>query len=61
MPCWPNPDLPSNVTRLDVMRYGYAMSTPVPGIRSRAALLALQQNARAAAAAAVLTAIFRAT
>jgi monoamine oxidase len=40
----PHPDLPGKVTRLDVMRYGHAMSTPVPGIRSSAALLALQQS-----------------
>lgn len=40
----PHPDLPGKVTRLDVMRYGHAMSTPVPGIRSNAALLALQQR-----------------
>ncbi|MDQ3058974.1 MAG: FAD-dependent oxidoreductase [Pseudomonadota bacterium] len=39
----PHPDLPAKTTRLDVMRYGHAMSAPVPGIRSSAALLALQQ------------------
>jgi len=38
-----HPDLPEKATRLDVMRYGHAMSTPVPGIRSSAALAALQQ------------------
>lgn len=38
----PHPDLPEKVTRIDVMRYGHAMSTPVPGIRSSAALRALQ-------------------
>lgn len=38
----PHPDLPGKVTRMDVMRYGHAMSTPVPGIRSSAALCALQ-------------------
>jgi len=38
----PHPDLPGKVTRIDVMRYGHAMSTPVPGIRSSAALRALQ-------------------
>ena len=39
----PHPDLPGKVTRLDVMRYGHAMSVPVPGIRSSLALRALQQ------------------
>lgn len=38
----PHPDLPGKVTRLEVMRYGHAMSTPVPGIRSHAGLRALQ-------------------
>ena len=38
----PHPDLPEKATRLEVMRYGHAMSTPVPGIRSNAALRALQ-------------------
>jgi predicted NAD/FAD-binding protein len=40
----PHPDLPAKATRLDVMRYGHAMSAPVPGIRSSTALLALQQK-----------------
>lgn len=39
----PHPDLPDKATRLEVMRYGHAMSVPVPGIRSSAALLALQK------------------
>ena len=39
----PHPDLPDKATRLDVMRYGHAMSVPVPGIRSSAALMALQK------------------
>ncbi|WP_411880146.1 FAD-dependent oxidoreductase [Polaromonas sp. YR568] len=39
----PHPDLPAKVTRMEVMRYGHAMSTPVPGIRSGAALQALQK------------------
>ncbi|WP_411884607.1 NAD(P)-binding protein [Polaromonas sp. YR568] len=39
----PHPDLPGKVTRMEVMRYGHAMSTPVPGIRSSAALQALQK------------------
>jgi monoamine oxidase len=41
----PHPDLPAKVTRIDVMRYGHAMSTPVPGLRSSAALEALQRPA----------------
>jgi hypothetical protein len=39
----PHPDLQDKVTRIDVTRYGHAMSVPVPGIRRNAALLALQQ------------------
>ena len=39
----PHPDLPDKATRLEVMRYGHAMSVPVPGIRSSAALMALQK------------------
>jgi monoamine oxidase len=38
----PHPDLPGKVTRVEVMRYGHAMSTPVPGLRGSAALRALQ-------------------
>lgn len=38
----PHLDLPDKVTRMEVMRYGHAMSVPVPGIRSHAALRALQ-------------------
>ncbi|WP_442957805.1 FAD-dependent oxidoreductase [Polaromonas sp.] len=38
----PHPDLRAKATRMDIMRYGHAMSTPVPGIRSSAALAALQ-------------------
>lgn len=37
-----HPDLPDKATRMDVMRYGHAMSVPVPGIRSSQALRALQ-------------------
>lgn len=37
-----HPDLRAKVTQVDVTRYGHAMSTPVPGIRSSAALAALQ-------------------
>ena len=39
----PHPDLPAKVSRIDVMRYGHAMSVPVPGTRANAALRALQQ------------------
>jgi monoamine oxidase len=39
----PHPDLPEKVTRIDVMRYGHAMSVPVPGVRSSMALQALQK------------------
>ncbi len=39
----PHPDLSGKVTRIDVMRYGHAMSVPMPGIRSSAALMALQK------------------
>lgn len=38
----PHPDLPGKVTRMEVMRYGHAMSTPVPGVRGSSALRALQ-------------------
>ncbi|CAN5370205.1 FAD-dependent oxidoreductase [soil metagenome] len=36
-----HPDLPGKITRIDLMRYGHAMSIPVPGVRSSAALQAL--------------------
>jgi len=36
-----HPDLPAKVRRVDLMRYGHAMSVPVPGVRSSAALHAL--------------------
>ncbi|MFZ4288828.1 FAD-dependent oxidoreductase [Variovorax sp. HJSM1_2] len=38
----PHPDLAAKATRLDIMRYGHAMATPVPGLRSSAALAALR-------------------
>ncbi|APW40314.1 hypothetical protein RD110_26515 [Rhodoferax koreense] len=41
----PHPDLPAKATRIDITRYGHAMSTPVPGIRRSAALAALQSRA----------------
>jgi protoporphyrinogen oxidase len=37
-------DLPVRVTQIDLMRYGHAMSIPVPGVRGSAALHALRQT-----------------
>ena len=34
-------DLPMKVRHVDLMRYGHAMSVPIPGVRSSAALQAL--------------------
>jgi len=36
-----HPDLPAKLKQVDLMRYGHAMSIPVPGLRSSAALRAL--------------------
>lgn len=36
-----HPDLPGKVKRIDLMRYGHAMSIPLPGVRGSAALQAL--------------------
>ncbi|MEO6361942.1 MAG: FAD-dependent oxidoreductase [Caldimonas sp.] len=36
-----HPDLPARVRRVDLTRYGHAMSVPVPGLRSSAALQSL--------------------
>lgn len=36
-----HPDLPRHVRQVDLMRYGHAMSIPVPGVRGHAALQAL--------------------
>ncbi len=36
-----HPDLPGKLRRADLMRYGHAMSIPVPGLRGSAALQAL--------------------
>ena len=36
-----HPDLPAKLRRVDLMRYGHAMSVPVPGLRSHPALQAL--------------------
>jgi Flavin containing amine oxidoreductase len=38
-----HPDLLEKATRIDIMRYGHAMSVPVPGVRNNTALKALQQ------------------
>jgi len=38
-----HPDLPAKVRRADLMRYGHAMSVPVPGLRGSAALQALRE------------------
>jgi len=39
----PHPDLSSKALRIDVARWGHAMAVPVPGMRSSAALAALQR------------------
>ena len=36
-----HPDLPDKLRRVDLTRYGHAMSVPVPGVRSSASLQAL--------------------
>ncbi|MFX8129739.1 hypothetical protein ABTL10_19110, partial [Acinetobacter baumannii] len=36
-----HPDLPAKVERIDLCRFGHAMSLPVPGLRGSAALTAL--------------------
>jgi predicted NAD/FAD-dependent oxidoreductase len=36
-----HPDLPAKLKRIDLMRYGHAMSIPLPGVRGSAALAAL--------------------
>lgn len=38
-----HPDLGDRVSRIDLMRYGHAMAIPEPGVRSAAALVALQR------------------
>lgn len=40
-----HPDLPAKVKRVDLMRYGHAMSIPVPGLRGSPALQALSRTA----------------
>jgi hypothetical protein len=36
-----HPDLPAKLRQVALMRYGHAMSVPVPGLRASAALAAL--------------------
>jgi len=42
-----HPDLPRKLARVDLMRYGHAMSIPAPGVRGSAALRALGQSSGA--------------
>ena len=42
----PHPDLAAKVRRVDLMRYGHAMSVPTPGLRGSAALAALAEPQR---------------
>lgn len=39
-----HPDLPRHVRQIDLMRYGHAMSIPLPGLRGHAALQALAET-----------------
>jgi hypothetical protein len=39
-----HPDLPGKLVQIDLMRHGHAMSIPLPGVRSHAALQALARN-----------------
>ena len=41
-----HPDLAAKLRRVDLMRYGHAMSMPLPGVRSSAALRALASPQR---------------
>ncbi|MEO8079332.1 MAG: NAD(P)-binding protein [Caldimonas sp.] len=41
-----HPDLPDKLRRVDLMRYGHAMSVPLPGVRSHPALRALAEPQR---------------
>jgi hypothetical protein len=41
-----HPDLPGKLRAVDLMRYGHAMSIPLPGLRSSAALRALAEPQR---------------
>ena len=38
-----HPDLPQQLARIDLMRWGHAMSIPLPGVRSSPALAALRE------------------
>jgi hypothetical protein len=38
-----HPDLPRHVRQVDLMRYGHAMSIPLPGLRGHTALQALAE------------------
>lgn len=40
----PHPDLPEKLTRMEVVRYGHAMSIPIPGLFGHPALQALQSR-----------------
>jgi hypothetical protein len=40
----PHPDLADKIERIDLMRYGHAMSIPTPGVRGSAALQALARH-----------------
>ncbi len=40
----PHPDLRAKAARIDITRWAHAMSAPVPGVRSSAALAALQSQ-----------------
>ena len=39
-----HPDLPGKLVQMDLMRHGHAMSIPLPGVRSHAALQALTRD-----------------
>jgi hypothetical protein len=41
-----HPDLPAKATRIESVRYGHAMSIPVPGVRGSSALAALAPSSR---------------
>ncbi|MEO7336290.1 MAG: FAD-dependent oxidoreductase, partial [Caldimonas sp.] len=38
-----HPDVHEKVTQVDLMRYGHAMSVPIPGVRGNRALRALAE------------------
>ena len=41
-----HPDLPERLQRIELMRYGHAMSIPHPGLRGSPALAALRERAQ---------------